>query len=249
MPRPKKVIETETSAPEPLMPQSVVQRTQSKSMFSYVPWILIVLVILAAGFFIYSKQQQAKSLQQELSELKQNPQKITEEETKALLDKVGQLVELPDEQPSIATVTDLKPLADQEFFTNAQIDDKVLIYTSSKKAILYRPSTNKIIEIAPVNISGGSTSAESEQSQFAIKVLNASGTPGLARRVADKLTATGYKNVTVGDAGEVQTNTAISYESKLGSEASKINQIINNQATAEAGSDAGIIITLGSDFE
>ena len=32
-----------------------------------------------------------------------------------------------------------------------QKGDKVLIYSASQKAILYSPSLNKIVEIAPVN--------------------------------------------------------------------------------------------------
>lgn len=155
MPKIKKVIEVEQ-----LIPDSVVNRGEPRSgqsKLNYVPWILIAVVILVAGYFVFNQQQQTKGLQQELSELKQNPQKIAEDETKVLLEKVGQLIELPNEQPTIATVTDLASLKDQPFFSNAQINDRVLIYSVAKKAVLYRPSTNKVIEIAPVNLDEPST--------------------------------------------------------------------------------------------
>lgn len=119
---------------------------------SIVPWVLLVIVILAGLGFVYRQRMEGKKLEQQLMDLKQNPQKATEEESKALIDKVGQLVELPDEQPTIATVTDLSALKDQAFFARAQVNDKVLIFSTAKKAILYRPSTNKVIEIAPVNL-------------------------------------------------------------------------------------------------
>jgi|SRR3989344_5799275 len=67
-----------------------------------------------------------------------------------LVEKVGKLIDLPGETPTIATVTDLTQLSDQPFFKNAQNGDKILIFTEAKKAILYRPSTNKIIETAPL---------------------------------------------------------------------------------------------------
>ena len=35
---------------------------------------------------------------------------------------------------------------------NAKVGFKVLIYTQAKKAILYDPGANKIVEVAPVNI-------------------------------------------------------------------------------------------------
>lgn len=47
---------------------------------------------------------------------------------------------------------DPEKLRDQPFFANAQRGDKVLIYANAKKAILYNPPSNKIIEVAPVNI-------------------------------------------------------------------------------------------------
>lgn len=153
MPRAKKVVEGEIK-PEPLMPEAVVNRSSSRarSSTSYIPWLLIVIVVLIAGYFVYNQQKQAKVLKNELTELKNNPQKVTEDETRALLEKVGQLIELPNEQPTIATVTDPSSLKDQAFFANAQVDDRVLIYSTAKKAYLYRPSTNKVIEVAPVNL-------------------------------------------------------------------------------------------------
>ena len=73
-------------------------------------------------------------------------------DTTQVLMEVGKLTELPQgETPTIATVTDVKPLQSQEFFKDAQIEDKLLLFTKSKRAILYRPSTNKIIVVAPLN--------------------------------------------------------------------------------------------------
>ena len=126
--------------------------SSSRSLGSMLPWILLAAVIIAGAVYAYHQRQQAKEFQQQLMELKKNPQKATEEETKVLLEKVGQLIELPNEQPTVATVTDLGPLKDQPFFAHAQIGDKVLIFSTAKKAVLYRPSTNKVIEIAPVNL-------------------------------------------------------------------------------------------------
>ena len=49
-------------------------------------------------------------------------------------------------------MTDPKILKDKSFFTLAEIGDKVLIYTKFGKAILYRPSINKIVEVVSVGI-------------------------------------------------------------------------------------------------
>ncbi|MBI3385615.1 hypothetical protein HY031_00865 [Candidatus Gottesmanbacteria bacterium] len=124
-------------------------------------WVRIaaILVILVAAsvpsVYFYTKYQKAR---QQLA----NPAELSREQTNQLIGAVGKLMELPsDEQPTIATVTDAEKLRTQAFFTNAQNGDRVLIYTTAKKAILFRPSINKIIEVAPVNI-GQSASASAQ---------------------------------------------------------------------------------------
>jgi len=69
-----------------------------------------------------------------------------------LIADVGKDVQLPvGETPTIATITDLAPLAGQAFFKDAHVGDKVLIFSTSKEAVLYRPSTKKVIVVAPIN--------------------------------------------------------------------------------------------------
>jgi hypothetical protein len=82
------------------------------------------------------------------------------DETAALLAEVGALIRLPpDETPTVATVSDPEKLRDQAFFKDASEGDKVLIYTGSKKAILYSPSEKRIVEVANVNLSQGTGGA------------------------------------------------------------------------------------------
>jgi hypothetical protein len=119
-------------------------------------WIIIVAVLLIlAALPSYYYYGQYKKTQQ----LLQNPSATANAEAKQLIGEVGKLMVLPaSEQPTIATVSDITKLADQPFFANAKNGDKVLIYTQSKKAILYRESINKIIEVAPVNLGSSAVS-------------------------------------------------------------------------------------------
>lgn len=83
--------------------------------------------------------------------LEKNPQALQEQEVASVVAEVGQLIVLPEgETPVVAEVADIEALKGQEFFAKAATGDKVLIYTQALKAILYRPSTKKIIEVAPV---------------------------------------------------------------------------------------------------
>lgn len=112
-----------------------------------VPVVFIILLI-AVGASIYFYQQYQKTQQ-----LIQNPTLAAQEQTQALLGQVGKLIELPkDETPTIATVSDVTKLQGQPFFESAKNGDKVLIYTKDKKAILYDPVLNIIVNVAPVTL-------------------------------------------------------------------------------------------------
>ena len=107
--------------------------------------ILAVVAVVALGstFYFYS----------EYSVLKQDPNKLAQEETAKLIAKVGKLIVLPeDETPTVATVADPEKLQSQPFFAKAKKGDKVLIYANVKKAILYDVENNMILEVAPINI-------------------------------------------------------------------------------------------------
>ena len=86
------------------------------------------------------------------------PAPSTDDQAAALVSTVGRLMSLPaDETPTVATVSDPTKLQDQPFFKNAMVGDKVLIYTKAKKAILYRPDENRVIEVASVNLDSAPT--------------------------------------------------------------------------------------------
>jgi hypothetical protein len=113
-----------------------------------IAFIIIAVVATAFGGYFYYK----------LRSLQNNPQVTVQKEKEDLLAQVGDLYLIPTgEDPTIATVSDPKVLQNQSFFANAQKGDKVLIFTKAGKAILYRPSINKIVEVAPISSGSDST--------------------------------------------------------------------------------------------
>lgn len=112
--------------------------------------ILAVVAVVAAGSSLY--------FYGEYRNLKQDPNRVAQEESSELVASIAKLIVLPlDETPTIATVSDPEKVKNQPFFANAKLGDKVLIYTNAKKAILYSPEANKIVEVAPINIGNSQT--------------------------------------------------------------------------------------------
>lgn len=72
-------------------------------------------------------------------------------ETEDIINRVGKLIVLPEgEEPTVATVTDPEKLQEQAFFARAKVGDKVLIYTQARKAFLFDPVKNILLEVAPL---------------------------------------------------------------------------------------------------
>lgn len=163
-----------------------------------------VIISLAIGGLIYY-QTQFKS------------QKVlgAEMEVKNLVEKVGALIDLPtDEDPVVATVSDAKELTNQPFFAKAVNGDKVLAYTKNKKAILYRPSTDKIIEVTfynpPPENNSATQSASQAVSSVKIAVYNGTKIAGLAKKQADFIESN-FENVEIVTA----TNAKEDYDSTI----------------------------------
>ena len=100
---------------------------------------IMIVALSLTSFYFYQKSKGANN--------------AANTEIQSLVKEVAVLVVVPiDETPTLATVSDPSALKGQAFFVDAIEGDKVLIYTNAKKAVLYRPSINKVINIAPLNL-------------------------------------------------------------------------------------------------
>lgn len=144
-----------------------------KKIGALVVSVVFVAAIGAAAFFGYKYFFGLNSTQ------------AGDREVAALVAQISKSVELPDSIPTLATVTDKSKLAGQSFFDKAENGDKVLIYADAEKAILYRPSSGKVIEVAPIkNIPAGETPESSGQVSGATTEASPTALPQLTSRIA-----------------------------------------------------------------
>ena len=112
---------------------------KKRSVFNFVI-VFIAIIAICFGAFFYLKLNKIKI---------EDARKAKELST--LVSKVSLLYLFPEgETPTVATVSDPKLLKDQSFFSNSEKGDSVLLFLKAGKAVLYRPSINKIIEIVSI---------------------------------------------------------------------------------------------------
>jgi len=170
-----------------------VRRTSFLSRFGLKQLLIILLVISAIGGVAtgvtYFRKYQA---------LKADPTIEAQKETQALVATVSKLMELPaDESPTVATIADKDKLKDQMFFSKAENGDKILAFNKSMFAILYRPSVNKIINVAPIidQTAGVQPTKPTTQISAGLKIsyYNGTETIGLSGQ-AEEAVKTAYSN-------------------------------------------------------
>jgi hypothetical protein len=77
-----------------------------------------------------------------------NPQRNTvAAQVNQLAEEIGKTIALPDEQASVATVVDRTKLGNSQLAAEAKNGDQLLVFSSARQVILYRPSTKKVIDM------------------------------------------------------------------------------------------------------
>ena len=101
--------------------------------------LLILVILVAAGLgYVYTRY----------TALTQDQSAVNQKKIAAVVEKVDKLIALhKDETPTLATVSNTTALGEQPFFKNARVGDQVLLYAVARKAYLYSPERNMLIEV------------------------------------------------------------------------------------------------------
>ncbi len=141
-------------------PSSDTQKKQKGSLARLILEVLLVAGLVGLGLWAWTLRSDNHNLKQQVVKLNADPQTIIKKQTDDLITKVGKLIDLPkNESPTIANVSDAEAAKKQSpFFNEAQNGDKVLMYVKAGQAILYRPSTDKIILQGPLTFNNSTAS-------------------------------------------------------------------------------------------
>jgi len=129
----------------------------SQTRFYVTLGLLVLVLFVGAGssFFFYQKSK----LQPAQTQTEEGGVELA----LAVANIAGLAVVPQDDEPVLVLVSDPAQLTADSFFDDSQAGDQVLIYPRVGKAYLYRPITNKIVNIASF-VPGGAEDASITQS-------------------------------------------------------------------------------------
>ena len=229
-------------------------------------FILTVIAIFAAVFFYIKLNQEQERARELLNSVNNSPA-----QAELLVKSVGKLMVLPQQSPTLATVSDINKLKGLPLFSNAKNGDKVLIYDQGKLVVIYRPSVDKIVDVGHLSIDQNSSisatqnqAGVSSQSQAVtptpakiarVTILNGSKISGLAKVTAQKLAAAGINVDVVSKINAENTydaNLVVDLSGKNSALATKIAQFIGGKVgalpTGENTNSSDILIILGANL-
>jgi hypothetical protein len=178
----------------------------SRSLTIIVAFGIILFVAIGVAIYFYMQYRQSADL---LTKSAQSG------DQQVLISEVGKLIVLPtEEQPTVATVSNVNKLRTQSFFEHARNGDKVLIYTKAQEAILYDPYANKIVEVGPVNLTQPTPTPSGPTvtpAPVRVAVYNGTATSGLANKIGSELSQEmPYVTITAkGDAQQTYSTTIV----------------------------------------
>jgi hypothetical protein len=122
-----------------------------KQKLIYILVFLIISGTIASAYYYYDRYSQASK---QLTALKSQAPNSPPDENAKIIAAVTKLVELPQTPPDgIGQITDKNQYKNLVFYNEIVNGDYLLIYVQANKAVIYRPSTNKLVNIYPVSVS------------------------------------------------------------------------------------------------
>jgi hypothetical protein len=205
----------ESIAPKPSGPMIITTRTDQSAGGSKFAWFL-VLVFAAAGAYFYWQNSELTS---ELAENQRamvlsGQETITEEPERSVVEKVGQLIALPQNQQfNLLQVTD--PEKYKASYPDIGEGDYLLTFNTLELAydpdrdiLLYVKNLQSIPSTNAEQVS--SSEARLEQGALRLEIRNGAGVAGLAAATAETFKGVqGYEVKSVGNANNIFAKTVV----------------------------------------
>ncbi len=121
--------------------------------------VIVLTVISAFATMQYQENQRLKTVE--------GQQELTKQQIDDVKSKVGKLIILPDEEPVVASIENVKELKKtQPFYVNVSNGDWLLVFQESKRAIIYSPERDILVNVGSLDISSQRASEASQKTKL-----------------------------------------------------------------------------------
>ena len=112
----------------------------------------VVIAIVLSGYYLLSNPSIQTDEGQKQTEINAIPQ-LDEKQVQEIVTQIEKVTPVKkDEKPVITEIVDVENLKKTNaFYKDAQNGDKLIVFAQDKKVIIYRPSTNQVINIAALS--------------------------------------------------------------------------------------------------
>lgn len=221
--------------------------------------LLIIIILVSLASWLFYNYREVKKEVVRLS-TPEGQQALLDQQTEDTIERIKKHMVLPeDEGPTVVTITDIDLLAEQQpFFGGAQNGDKVLVYVGARKAIIYSPERDIVVNVGTIVAGNEDVVVDEPENEFwmlDIEIRNGTDAPSLAQTISSQLTTTNenFNIVNVSDSENKEiSQTVIVDMGKTNNKdlISSVGNILGVTTTnlipeGEEDSDAEVLIILG----
>ncbi len=162
------MIDTPTTSPS-----NFKKKRTGLSGFLVILVVLLVAGLAVTGYLYYTTRTELMRLTQPSGQ-----EELAKREVKAVVDKLGKLTILPEEEPVVATIVDSDFLATQSaFYQKAENGDKLVVYPQAQKAYIFSPGRNIIVNAGPLVLDQNEQPPQGTQTEVTEEAAAASPSP------------------------------------------------------------------------
>lgn len=173
---------TESSDSSDSKPKAMQKPTRKRRRFK-LNFLLLIGIIVAIALFAWAEQQrrgvvgQLEQTEQELQRIREATERRGSEVAQQVLEQVRKLIDIPtDPEPTVATIIDIDKLREaSDFYQQADNGDHLII--TEKRAILYDPDRNIILDVVPISIRSDTDEEGTEEDQESDTTTTTTTTP------------------------------------------------------------------------
>jgi hypothetical protein len=220
-------------------------------------WALLAIVLAASAWSFYNYYTASHQLA-----ILKDPKlasEVNKKQTAELLNKLKLLLVLPnDKNPVVATINDVEKLATtQDFYRMAHNGDKLIIFTASRKAVIFDEKANKVVNVGPIFFNNADTESRvtNPADKLQIEIRNGTTNTGAATSLRDRLKSNeSFSVVRLGKAAKNNYSSTVLVDRTDGSKASLLEAlqkelgaiVVKEVPTGEADARNEILIIVGA---